>query len=248
MKTWSGALPTHLAITLDGNRRWADKNGIPRKDAIYHGVHKVEEILVDWTPRFKKEYGIIPCGQLTIYALTLNNIRNRPSAELEEIYRAFEKEIHKVLGEEKFHRCRIRVKVGGSLDLLPNYLQKAISELEKATKNYDASTFYIALAYDGNEEILEACRKICFDKTFVESVVDSQTVDKKFQEKLYFPDAKPVDMVIRTGGELRLSGFMLWYIGYAEFFFTKTLAEGFTYEEFISMLQEFSERDRRFGK
>lgn len=248
MKTWAGALPTHLAIILDGNRRWADKNSIPRKDAIYHGIHKVEEILTDWTPRFKKEYGVIPCGQLTIYALTLNNIHNRPTVELEEIYRAFEKEIHKVLGEDKFHRCRIRVKVGGRLDLLPGYLQKAISELEEATKNYDASTFYIALAYDGNEEILEACRKTCFDKAFAESVVCSDAVDKKFQESLCFPDAKPIDIVIRTGGEFRLSGFMLWYVGYAELFFTKTLAEDFTYKEFVSILQEFSERDRRFGK
>ncbi|MEM2995829.1 MAG: polyprenyl diphosphate synthase [Candidatus Bathyarchaeia archaeon] len=238
------ALPRHLAIILDGNRRWADKNGIPRKYAIYYGVRKVEEIIMDWTLRFKEEYGVIPCEQLTIYALTLNNVCNRPLEELEEIYRAFEEEIYKVLGDESFHRCRIRVKVGGSLHLLPDYLQKAISELERATEGYDAYTFYIPLAYDGNEEILEACRKVCLDK----SVDSPNMVDKKFVENLYFPDAKPIDMLIRTGGELRLSGFMLWYLGYAELFFTKTLAEDFTYEEFVGMLKEFSQRDRRFGK
>jgi tritrans,polycis-undecaprenyl-diphosphate synthase [geranylgeranyl-diphosphate specific] len=244
MKAWSGALPKHLAIILDGNRRWADKNGIPRKYAIYYGVRKVEEILMDWTLKFKEGYGVIPCEQLTIYALTLNNVCNRPSEELEEIYRAFEEEIYKVLGDESFHSRRIRVKVGGSLHLLPDYLRKAISELEEVTKNYDAYTFYIPLAYDGNEEILEACRKVCLEK----SVNSTQMIDKKFQENLYFPDAKPIDMLIRTGGELRLSGFMLWYLGYAELFFTKTLAEDFTYEEFIGMLKEFSQRDRRFGK
>jgi tritrans,polycis-undecaprenyl-diphosphate synthase [geranylgeranyl-diphosphate specific] len=226
--TWNGKLPYHIAIILDGNRRWADIKGISRKNVINYGIVKVEEILFNWGERFKNEYKTTPFKQLTIYALTLNNIQNRPQVELKE-------EISHVKSSGEFEHYQICVKFGGKRSSLPQNLAKAMGELEMLTKNYTTYNFFIPIAYDGNEEIQDA-------------VKHSALLKNQFENNLYFPEAKPIDMMIRTGGEMRLSGFMLWYIGQAELFFPKTLAEDFTYEEFESLLREYSLRDRRFGK
>jgi len=232
---WNGNLPFHTAIILDGNRRWADGKGISRKDAIHYGIAKVEEILFEWSERFKDEYSTIPFRQLTIYALTLNNIKNRPQDELDEIYNAFSEEIFRVKSSGEFDRYKICVKFGGKRSSLPQNLVKAMDELEMLTKDHASFYFFIPIAYDGNEEIRDAIER-------------STLLKNQLENNLYFPDAKPIDMMIRTGGEMRLSSFMLWYIGQAELFFTKTLAENFTYNEFVSLLKEYSIRDRRFGK
>lgn len=233
-------LPNHLAIILDGNRRWADKHNIPRKDAIWYGIAKVEEILLDWSERFEKEFKQKAFDQLTIYALTLNNVERRPKEELDEIYLAFLQEIMKIKLNSKLHERKVKVKFGGNFDVLPRDLKKAMQDLEELTEDYDNYTFFIPIAYDGNEEILQAFERAKTKHFFSER--------KDFVKSLYFSEALPIDMMIRTGGEMRLSGFMLWYIGYAELFFTDTLAEDFAYEEFVEMLKQFSQRDRRFGK
>jgi undecaprenyl diphosphate synthase len=233
--TWSGKLPLHVAIILDGNRRWADSKQISRKDAIHYGITKVEEILFKWGERFKGEYDAIPFEQLTIYALTLNNIQKRPQEELDELYSAFLEEILRVKSSGDLEHYRIHVKFGGTRSSLPRNLVKAMCELEALTKDYTAYYFFIPIAYDGNEEIRDAVER-------------STLFKNRFENNLYFSDAKPIDMMIRTGGEMRLSSFMLWYIGQAELFFTKTLAEDFTYEEFVTILKEYSLRDRRLGK
>lgn len=233
--TWSGKLPFHIGIILDGNRRWADSKGISRKNAIHYGIAKVEEIMFDWSERFGQEFSIAPFKQITIYALTLNNIQKRPKEELDEIYNAFLEEISRVKSKGELKRYKIRVKFGGKLSSLPQNLVEAAFEIEELTKNYNAYYFFITIAYDGNEEIRDAFANAILHKN-------------KLEDNLYFPEAKPIDMLIRTGGEMRLSGFMSWYVSQAELFFTETLAEDFTYEEFISMLKDFSLRDRRFGR
>ena len=233
--TWDGNLPYHIAMILDGNRRWADSKGISRKDAIHFGIAKVEEILFKWSERFKNENNIMPFKQLTIYALTLNNIEKRPKEEIVEIYNAFSDEIARVESSGEFNRYQICVKFGGKRSSLPQNLVKAMSELETLTKDHASLFFFVPIAYDGNEEIRDAAER-------------SFLLKNQIENNLYFPEAKPIDMMIRTGGEQRLSSFMLWYIGQAELFFTKTLAENFTYEEFDNLLKEYSMRDRRFGR
>jgi undecaprenyl diphosphate synthase len=233
--TWNGDLPYHTAIILDGNRRWADSKGISRKDAIHYGIAKVEEILFTWSERFMDEYNTIPFKQITIYALTLNNIQKRPQEELNEIYNAFSEEISRVKSSGEFDHHQICVKFGGKRSSLPKNLVKAMGELEMLTKDNTGYYFFVPIAYDGNEEIRDATER-------------SALLKNQLENNLYFPEAKPIDMMIRTGGEMRLSSFMLWYIGQAELFFTETLAENFTYEEFEGMLKEYSMRDRRFGK
>lgn len=232
--------PKHLAIILDGNRRWSDIHNISRKDVIYCGIAKVKEILLNWSERFEKEFGQKPYEQLTIYALTLDNVHKRPKEELDEIYTAFTQEIMKMKLNSKLHERKVKVKFGGKFDLLPQGLRKEMKHLEELTEHYDNYKFFIPLAYDGNEEIFQA-----FDKAKTYNLVPSR---EEFLKSLYFLEALPIDMMIRTGGERRLSGFMLWYIGYAELFFTKTFPEDFAYEEFVEMLFKYSNRDRRFGK
>jgi len=237
-------LPKHLAIILDGNRRWADKHGIPRKEAIWYGIAKVEEILLDWSERFEKEFACKPFEQLTIYALTLNNVNRRPQEELEEIYKAFVQEIVKMKGNRRLHERKVKVVFGGRRNVLPEYLRAEMRDLEELTEDYGEYTFFIPLAYDGNEEIIQAVDRVAHHKI----AYTNEELEETFRKFLYFSEAKPIDMMIRTGGEMRLSGFMLWYMGYAELFFTKTFPEDFTYEEFVEMLEEFSRRERRFGK
>ncbi len=233
-------LPKHLAIILDGNRRWSDKHGIARKDAIYYGIGKVEEILFDWSEKFEKEYKTKPFEQLTIYALTANNVLKRPKEEIDEIYNAFLQEIFKIKRNSKLHERKVQVKFGGSHWLIPEDLKDAMNDLMKLTEDYDGCTFFIPLAYDGNMEILDA-----FETAKAKHPSPSK---EDFLECLYFPDALPIDMMIRTGGEQRLSKFMLWYIGEAELFFINEYPEDFTYEQFIELLEQYGKRDRRFGK
>jgi len=237
--------PRHLALILDGNRRWADKHGVPRKDAIHYGIAKVKEIFLEWNSRLKKDFGIkIP--QITIYALTLNNVHKRPREELEEIYSVFYFEAIKALSNPLVYKHKVRFRFGGKLDLLPQDLHDALTNLELETRKHKGYTVFIPIAYDGNEEIINAYQKAgaISNLFFTDKLPDPN----EFQKHLYFPEAKPVDMLVRTGGELRLSGFLLWYIGYAELFFTKTLAPDYSYEEFVKMLREFNKRERRFGK
>lgn len=232
-------LPKHIAICLDGNRRWADAHSVQRKVAIYHGIKKVKEILFEWTKKFQAEYDAVPFSQLTIYALTLNNVQNRPKGELTEIYKAFARELRLVVRETAFKTHGIALRIGGKREVLPPQLQEEIARAEAYTRNFSNYSFFIPLAYDGNEEVLQA---------FEKAVCSESPTRETLTQNLYFPTALPVDLMIRTGGEMRLSGFMMWYIGYAELFFTKSLPEDFSYNEFITILEEYCNRDRRFGK
>jgi len=231
-------LPNHVALTLDGNRRWAERHGYSRKVGIRFGIKKTKEVMYDWTRKFEKEYGVKPFNELTIHALTLNNIKLRPKEELDEIQDAFTETFRQVIRDKSY--ANVRVKFGGRIDKLKPELQKEIRLLESKTEDFDKYKFNVAIAYDGNDEI----RGAVISANYSPYPVDYDTVNKF----MFFPDASPIDLWIRTSGEKRLSGFMLFYIGYAEIFFLDCLAEDFKYEDFVNVLKEYSIRDRRFGK
>jgi len=225
-------VPKHLAIILDGNRRWSKIHGVPIENCYLHAIRKAEEIALDWYKQFKQECGIKPFKQLTIYAYSLNNINFRSFKEVLNGYKNIESELANLDIKKRVMEAGLRLKFGGSLSRLPSEIHEGINGLEKLTESNDEYSCFVAIAYDGQEEIRQAVMIDAFN----------------FEKHLYFPEAYPIDMMIRTGGEQRLSGFMLWYVGQAELFFTKTLAEDFSYGEFIKMMIEYSARDRRFGK
>lgn len=241
-------LPNHVALTLDGNRRWAERKGYSRKLGIRFGIKKTKEVMYDWTRRFEAEYGVKPFNELTIHALTLNNMRLRSKEELDEIQDAFTETFREVIRDKSY--ANVRVKFGGRIEMLKPELQKEIRILESETIDFDKYKFNVAIAYDGNDEIRMIAEKACARSLALAIVQPERHVITNFnlQQFADFPDASPIDLWIRTSGEKRLSGFMLFYIGYAEIFFLDCLAEDFKYEEFVNVLKEYSMRDRRFGK
>jgi undecaprenyl diphosphate synthase len=227
-------LPEHVAITLDGNRRWALAHGLEKKEGIYHGIQKTEEVMYDWTRRFEKEFGMKPFSELTIHALTLHNME-RPQEELRTINEGFIKAFGTARVDKKYEN--VRVNFGGRLHLLDSKLQEEPHLLEKHSEKYTKYNFNVCIAYDGKDEIDRAV------------LLNKYVGVKDPQELMFFPRAKPIDLYIRTSGEKRLSGFMLYYIGYAELFFLDCLAEDFTYDQFVNVLDEYAnKRQRRFGK
>lgn len=227
-------LPVHVAITLDGNRRWAVSQGLEKKEGIYHGIQKTEEIMYEWTRRFENEFGVKPFSELTIHALTLNNM-GRPQEELKTITDGFIKAFGTARVDKKYEN--VRVNFGGRLELLEPRLQSELHLLEEYSKNYTDYNFNVCIAYDGKDEI---------DRAILMGRYDQISTP---QQLMFFPRAKPIDLYIRTSGEKRLSGFMLYYMGYAEIFFLDCLAEDFTYDQFVDVLEEYSnKRQRRFGK
>jgi len=229
-------LPYHVALTLDGNRRWAEKNGLPRKKGIRFGVEKTKEVMYDWTRRFEKEFGVKPFTELTIHALTLNNINLRPNEEIKEVTDAFTETFREARVKKLYDE--VRVTFGGRIELLPKSLQKEMKLLEKVTKDFTKYQFNVAIAYDGNDELDNAINMAAI-----------KGIPNKPSDLMFFPNAHPIDLFIRTSGEKRLSGFMLYYIGYAEIFFLNCLAEDFKYSNFVNILREYSDkRDRRFGQ
>jgi tritrans,polycis-undecaprenyl-diphosphate synthase [geranylgeranyl-diphosphate specific] len=227
-------LPEHVAITLDGNRRWALSHGLEKKEGIYHGIQKTEEVMYEWTRRFENEFGVKPFSELTIHALTLNNME-RPQEELKTITDGFIKAFGEARVDKKYEN--VRVNFGGRLELLEPRLQKELHLLEEHSKKYTKYNFNVCIAYDGKDEIDRAILTGRYDRISTP------------QQLMFFPRAKPIDLYIRTSGEKRLSGFMLYYMGYAEIFFLDCLAEDFTYDQFVNVLEEYSnKRQRRFGK
>jgi undecaprenyl diphosphate synthase len=229
-------LPEHVAITLDGNRRWADAHNIPRKLGIRYGIKKTEEIMYEWTARFEKEFGAKPFSELTIHALTLQNM-GRPTEQIDELTDAFVETFSEARIGKKYQN--VRVVFGGEKHLLREDLQLEMALLENASKEFTKYKFNVCIAYDGLSEIDRAVK---LSKEFPYKDITAKDL-------MYFPEAKPIDLYIRTSGEKRLSNFMLYYIGYAEMFFVDSLAEDFTYDQFIEIMDEYAnKRQRRFGK
>lgn len=241
-------LPNHVALTLDGNRRWAERKGYSRTLGIRFGIEKTKEVMYNWTRRFEAEYGVKPFNELTIHALTLNNIRLRPKEEIDEIQDAFTETFRQVIKDKSYEN--VRVRFGGHVEMLKPVLQKEIRMLEYETKDFGKYKFNVAIAYDGSDEIKTIVKKACSHSLTLAKTQPERhvVVDFDLRQFACFPDAAPIDLWVRTGGEKRLSGFMLFYIGYAEIFFVDSLAEDLKYEEFVNVLKEYSTRDRRFGK
>ena len=229
-------LPKHVAIILDGNRRWAEKNGIERKNGAWYGVAKAIEIVFSWTIQFEHDYGVKPCDQLTFYVMSTNNLLRRTDDEIKEGMKAFTEGVKEVRKNNLAVQRKIKVKFGGDMSMVdPKFAEQAmLMERETSVPNPKYSV-NMAIAYDGNKELEQAYAKSYEQKLCL-------------QQCMYFSDALPIDLMIRTGGEKRLSGFMLWYIGYAELRFIDSLAEDFSYKEFIGLLEQYCLTQRRFGQ
>jgi len=236
----NGEKPEHIAIILDGNRRWASENVLNPWLGHEKGAEKVEELL-DWCLK-------LDVKSVTLYAFSTENFRRKPD-EVEEIMRIAGERFRDLLTDERIRRSKVRVKVIGRLNLLPEELQQLIGEVEKSTEAYNEHFLNFAFAYGGRAEIVDAARKIA--KQVHEGKLDPEKVDEKtFEQYLYtshMPQQDP-DLIIRTSGEERLSGFLLWQSAYSELCFLDVYWPDFRLIDLLRAVRTFQKRKRRFGE
>lgn len=223
------SIPAHVAIIMDGNGRWAKRRLMPRKAGHNAGMNALVKIT-----RAAKNLGL---KYLTVYALSTENLA-RPKEELDSLFDIFRKYFSEKLDE--LYANNARIKVIGSRENLPQDICELIKKGEEnSPKNYDL-TFIIAMNYGGRQEIVNAADRA------VER--GEKLTEESFSKLLYTGDIPDPDLIIRTGGELRLSNFLLWQAAYAELYFTDVLFPDFDEEELKKALQAYSKRTRRFGK
>lgn len=233
-------MPKHIAIILDGNRRWAKRNLIMKIDGHFRGADAVEKLL-DWC----EELNI---NIITLYVLSAENL-NRKDDELDYLYDLINKRLHKLYNDPRIHKNRMKVKAIGSIELLPDILKDILNKLEEATKNYDDHYLNIAIAYGGQNELVDAVKKI--GARIKDGSLDINQIDKEvIESSLYtshLPQSSP-DMILRTSGEKRLSGFLLWQSAYSELVFMDVYWPEFRKIDLMRAIRTFQKRGRRLGK
>jgi len=234
----NGPIPKHLAIIMDGNRRFAQKVGMNPTEGHLAGRDKLEEVM-EWC----LELGI---KVLTVYAFSTENIK-RNKKEVGFLMKLFAENFIKVGENEKVHKNKIRIKAIGRTDVLPKNVQDAIRFAEEKTKNYDKYFFNIAVAYGGREEILNAVKMIAEDVK--KGKIKKEEINEKLMSSyLYTSDLPDPDLILRTSGEERLSNFLLWQIAYSELYFADVYWPGLRKIDFLRAIKSYQDRQRRFGE
>ncbi len=236
----NGDIPNHVALILDGNRRWAQRHLVMPQSGHGKGADAVENLL-DWCEE-------LDIGIVTLYALSAENLR-RKDDELVYIYKLIQMRLEKLLADPRIHRCRMRVKAIGRTEMLPDPIRDVLRRLDEDTKEYDGHFLNIALAYGGQNELVDAVRKIC--RKVVGGDLDVDKIDRdEIESNLYtshLPQSSP-DMILRTSGEKRLSGFLIWQSAYSELVFMDIFWPEFRKIDLMRAIRTFQERKRRLGR
>ena len=236
----NGRKPEHIAIILDGNRRWASGLSLNPWAGHHYGAETTEDLL-DWC----MDLGV---KSVTLYTFSTENFL-RSSQEVDEIMRITEEKLGELLKAERIHKNKVRVKVIGRPDLLPESLQKMIEQIEEATKDYDEHFLNLALAYGGRAEIVDAAKRIA-QKVRSGRLASDEIDEDVFESHLYtahMPQQDP-DLIIRTSGEERLSGFLLWQSAYSELCFLDVYWPAFRRIDLLRAIRTYQMRKRRFGQ
>ena len=230
-------IPQHIAIIMDGNGRWAKAQGKPRTAGHIQGVETVRLITEE-------------CVSLGVKYLTLYTFSNENWNRPEEEVRALMGLLLKNLEDEIFMKNNVRFRIIGDRYRLPQDVQKKISEMEQRTSKNDSMTLVLAVSYSARWEIAEACRQIYVDMQAPcnsgksEWDIDEHLVSR-YMQTAFMPDP---DLLIRTGGEQRISNFLLWQIAYTELYFCDTFWPDFGVNELRTAIADYQNRERRFGK
>ncbi|MEO0071380.1 MAG: isoprenyl transferase [candidate division WOR-3 bacterium] len=229
-------IPIHIAAIMDGNGRWAQRRGLPRSFGHHQGVKALREVV--------KTCGEIGVKFLTVFTFSTENWQ-RPEKEIKSLMKLLVRGVDEY--RKELIKNQVRVRVIGRLNDFPESVRGKIKTLVADTKENTGLTLTLALSYGGQREIIDACRKI--GEKILDGVITAPPVSKEeFQKFLYDPELPEVDLLIRTGGEHRLSNFLLWHLAYAELYFTDTLWPDFRREQLIVAIKDFSSRQRRFGR
>lgn len=226
----------HIAIIMDGNRRWAKKRGMPQSFGHKKGAENVVKIT-----RAMKESGV---KYLTLYAFSTENWQRSPEEvdTLIQLLRDYlDKEFKEIMDNN------VRIIFIGERYMLTDDIQQKMSKIEKESANNNGLTLCIALSYGSRQEILTAVKK-AMKLTSDEKIKPEDMTSEMFSSLLYTADIPDPDILIRTSGEQRISNYLLWQLAYTELFFTDTLWPDFDKAELMDIIQKFSTRERRYGK
>ena len=230
----TSGLPRHIAIILDGNGRWAKKRGLPRTAGHAAGSENFRKIAT-----YCKNLGV---DYLTVYAFSTENWQ-RPPEEVKTIMRLLDKYLHEAVST--MARDKIRLKIFGDVGGLSPELQALVEETNRISASYTGFQANICLNYGGRDEIVHAARRYAED--YAAGLAAGELTEEQFGGYLYSAGIPDPDLLIRPGGEQRISNFLLWQCAYAEFYFTDVLWPDFGTAELDRALEEFKRRDRRYG-
>ena len=227
-------LPNHVGIIMDGNGRWATSRGLKRSMGHKAGADNLEKLL----------HHIFNMGikYVSIYAFSTENFK-REKSEVDYLMDLFVKMF--TAKKKIFIKNDLKVIFSGRRDNLREDVRNSIEKLESATKELKRGVFNICLNYGGRYEIIDMTKKIA--GLVKEGKLDIESIDEELVNKYMYQELPPLDFVIRTSGEQRISNFMLWQASYAEYYFPETLFPDFDSKEFDKALEEFDKRSRRFG-
>ncbi|KAG2477198.1 MAG: Tritrans,polycis-undecaprenyl-diphosphate synthase (geranylgeranyl-diphosphate specific) [Nitrosopumilales archaeon] len=233
-------MPNHIAIILDGNRRWAKRNLSLSKEGHFKGADAVENLL-DWCEEFDIKI-------ITLYVLSAENLSKR-DLELEDLFELIRTRLEKLFNDPRIHKNQMRVKAMGRVELLPDSIKDVLKRLDDATKNYERHFLNIAIAYGGQDELIDAVKKIggkIKDGTLKIDDINKEEIESHLYTS-HLPQSSP-DMILRTSGEKRLSGFLLWQSAYSELVFMDVFWPGFRKIDLMRAIRTFQKRKRRIGK
>ena len=227
-------LPNHVGIIMDGNGRWATKRGLKRSLGHKAGSENLEKLL-DHIYNLGIKY-------VSIYAFSTENFK-REKDEVDYLMDLFVKMF--TLKKKMFIKNELKVIFSGRRDNLRDDVRNSLEKLEELTKDYTRGTLNICLNYGGRYEIIDMTKKIA--NLAKEDKISINDIDEELVNKYMYQELPPLDFVIRTSGEQRISNFMLWQASYAEYYFPKTLFPDFDSKEFDDAIEEYNNRNRRYG-
>lgn len=228
-------LPTHVAVIMDGNGRWAKQRGLPRVEGHRNGVESVRAIV--------RSAGEVGVKFLTLYAFSVENW-NRPKDEVDTLMKFLARFLKNEIGE--LNKSNVRLEAIGQIWRLPEFVQEQLKKTKAALAKNNGLTLVLALSYGGRTEIIEATRAIAA-KAKDGQLDPAEITERVFADHLYTSPWPDPDLLIRTSGEVRVSNFLLWQISYAELVVTETLWPDFRKAQFFAALEEYAKRHRRFG-
>jgi undecaprenyl diphosphate synthase len=228
-------LPTHIAIIMDGNGRWAKQRHLPRVEGHRVGVESVRAIV--------RACGEVGIKYLTLYAFSVENW-NRPKDEVDTLMKYLARYLKSEIGE--LNKNNVRLEVIGQIYRLPEFVQEQLKKTHAALAKNTGLTLILALSYGGRTEIVEAVRAIG-EKAKAGQLEPAEITEQTISQHLYTRHYPDPDLLVRTSGEMRVSNFLLWQISYAELVVTGTLWPDFRKPQLFEALEEYGRRHRRFG-
>ncbi|MCY3410875.1 MAG: di-trans,poly-cis-decaprenylcistransferase [Candidatus Heimdallarchaeota archaeon] len=232
-----GELPQHIGIILDGNRRHASGSGLPVEKGYELGAKKLERVL-EWLWDFDIKV-------VSVWIFSTENF-NRDVNQVETIMKMAEAKTIRIREDKKVHERGVLIRYSGDRNLLPESLRKQIEHTEEVTREYGNHTLNICLAYGGRQELTSAIKKIAYNVKNGNLDVDSIDEDT-ITEYLYTYGLPDPDLIIRTSGSIRLSGFLMWQSAYSELYFSDVLWPAFRKVDLFRAIRDFQRRKRNFG-